>query len=81
VYYRLHGSPRVYYSDYPPEYLDALAEKLARAAAGAEVWCVFDNTAEGAAAANALGVAQRLAAAPPPVTSASRPRAARGRPA
>lgn len=79
VYYRMHGSPRVYYSDYPPEYLDALAGKLAAAAAAAEVWCVFDNTAEGAAAANALGVVDRLATNPPAVTSASRPRVARGR--
>jgi uncharacterized protein YecE (DUF72 family) len=55
VYYRLHGSPRVYYSVYDERYLSALAERLARAAATADdVWCIFDNTAAGAAMGNAL---------------------------
>ncbi len=31
VYYRLHGSPEIYYSDYPDESLRALAETLASA--------------------------------------------------
>lgn len=62
VYYRLHGSPKKYYSDYPAEYLAALAAKLAAAARSAPVWCVFDNTAAGAATANALGLLDRLAA-------------------
>jgi uncharacterized protein YecE (DUF72 family) len=57
VYYRLHGSPRIYYSRYSPEYLGTLAEKLKEAKArGAQVWCIFDNTAEGAAAGDALAV-------------------------
>ncbi|HVE78915.1 MAG TPA: DUF72 domain-containing protein, partial [Gemmatimonadaceae bacterium] len=61
VYFRLHGSPRIYYSAYDEPYLDALAERL-RAAAGnaAAVWCIFDNTALGAATANALGLLARL---------------------
>jgi uncharacterized protein YecE (DUF72 family) len=55
IYVRLHGSPRVYYSSYPPEYLDALARDMAlHTAAGRTVWCVFDNTASGAATVNAL---------------------------
>jgi uncharacterized protein YecE (DUF72 family) len=55
VYYRLHGSPRVYYSGYDETYLRAMAVRLARAAAtGAEVWCIFDNTAMGNATGNAL---------------------------
>jgi uncharacterized protein YecE (DUF72 family) len=55
AYYRLHGSPRVYYSPYPPEYLDGLARQLAScAASGMPTWCVFDNTALGAATADAL---------------------------
>lgn len=54
VYYRLHGSPRRYYSSYHSSRLQALAERLAAHAARAEVWCVFDNTAAGAATANAL---------------------------
>jgi uncharacterized protein YecE (DUF72 family) len=55
VYYRLHGSPRVYYSGYDEAYLRALATRLARAAGGTDaVWCMFDNTALGAATGNAL---------------------------
>ena len=61
VYYRLHGSPRVYDSDYDEGYLDALAGRLRAAARDAEaVWCVFDNTAVGAATANALGLLDRM---------------------
>jgi uncharacterized protein YecE (DUF72 family) len=61
VYFRLHGSPRVYYSDYSAAYLEALVERLAQAAARAvPVWCIFDNTAEFAATANALSVLEQL---------------------
>jgi uncharacterized protein YecE (DUF72 family) len=60
VYYRLHGSPKVYYSAYSDEYLEALAESLANAARSAAVWCIFDNTAEGAATVNALDALQRV---------------------
>jgi uncharacterized protein YecE (DUF72 family) len=55
IYLRLHGSPRVYYSSYEPALVQALARRiLAAEQAGAEVWCVFDNTASGAAATDAL---------------------------
>jgi uncharacterized protein YecE (DUF72 family) len=55
VYLRLHGSPRMYYSAYAPEVLRALATRMRMAdAEGAEVWCIFDNTASGAAAGDAL---------------------------
>jgi uncharacterized protein YecE (DUF72 family) len=55
VYVRLHGSPRMYYSSYGKATLQALALKLRECAdGGAEVWCIFDNTASGAAVANAL---------------------------
>jgi uncharacterized protein YecE (DUF72 family) len=55
LYLRLHGSPRVYYSAYATPLLQALAERLRQAEAeGAEAWCIFDNTASGAAAGNAL---------------------------
>ena len=61
AYFRLHGSPRMYYSAYDDAYLDALARRLRAAAAGADaVWCIFDNTALGAATANALGLLARL---------------------
>jgi uncharacterized protein YecE (DUF72 family) len=59
VYVRLHGSPRTYYSAYDETYLDRLAARLREAAV--ETWCIFDNTASGAAAANALGLLDRLA--------------------
>jgi uncharacterized protein YecE (DUF72 family) len=55
IYARLHGSPRVYYSSYSPEYLAALAADMAvHTAAGRTVWCIFDNTASGAAVPDAL---------------------------
>jgi uncharacterized protein YecE (DUF72 family) len=60
AYYRLHGSPNVYYSAYADEYLEALAKTLADAARSAEVWCIFDNTAAGAATVNALDVVDRV---------------------
>jgi uncharacterized protein YecE (DUF72 family) len=54
VYYRLHGTPRVYHSPYSQDYLADLAGRLCRQAAAASVWCVFDNTAIRAAMLNAL---------------------------
>jgi uncharacterized protein YecE (DUF72 family) len=60
VYYRLHGSPRTYYSPYLDDELAAVAERLLRAAKTAVVWCVFDNTALGHATANALDVLDRV---------------------
>jgi uncharacterized protein YecE (DUF72 family) len=57
VYYRLHGSPRIYYSAYSSEYLAQIAASLVEyASAGKVVWCIFDNTALGAATADALTV-------------------------
>ena len=55
VYYRLHGTPRMYWSRYTPDYIAALAATLGcHARTGARVWCVFDNTAWGGAILNAL---------------------------
>jgi len=65
VYYRWHGSPTIYRSQYSPQYLDVLARTLTgHLAAGTPVWCIFDNTAEGAAIADALGLLTRLGTAP-----------------
>jgi uncharacterized protein YecE (DUF72 family) len=50
IYYRLHGSPRTYYSDYSPEFLRTLAAKLTNP----NTWVIFDNTALGFATQNAL---------------------------
>jgi len=52
-YWRLHGSPRMYFSAYGEPALRKLAGRLLESPAE-EVWCIFDNTALGAAAANAL---------------------------
>jgi uncharacterized protein YecE (DUF72 family) len=68
IYARLHGTPRVYYSSYSDDYLAALAADMeAHTAAGRTVWCIFDNTASGAAVPNALTVlgAQAGQASPP----------------
>lgn len=55
LYVRLHGTPRIYYSAYPPEFVEAVRRTLARhAAAGKTCWCIFDNTAAFEAVPNAL---------------------------
>ncbi|MYN07760.1 DUF72 domain-containing protein [Pseudoduganella aquatica] len=61
TYARLHGSPRIYYSSYEDSFLDQAAASLAgRVGDGRDAWCIFDNTASGAAAANAVALLQRL---------------------
>ena len=50
AYYRLHGSPRTYYSEYP----DTFLRKLAASLTGPKTWVIFDNTGMGFAAHNAL---------------------------
>jgi uncharacterized protein YecE (DUF72 family) len=59
-YHRLHGTPVVYRSPYGPEALAALAPRLPLH--GPPVWAVFDNTATGAAAADALALQKILQA-------------------
>ena len=62
VYRRLHGSPRVYYSAYDEQRLEALAQAIAgEQSAGTPSWCIFDNTASGAALANAIQLQSLLA--------------------
>jgi uncharacterized protein YecE (DUF72 family) len=56
AYLRLHGSPRMYYSAYSSA---RLREVAAAASAAAETWCIFDNTAAGAAWPDAISL-QRL---------------------
>jgi uncharacterized protein YecE (DUF72 family) len=65
VYYRWHGSPRMYYSDYPPDALAALARRLSAHPEADEVWCIFDNTTVGYATGNALTMQGRFSPAPP----------------
>jgi len=62
-YYRLHGSPRVYYSAYDARYLRDLAVRL-KADDAETVWCIFDNTASGAATINALSLLALVARSP-----------------
>jgi uncharacterized protein YecE (DUF72 family) len=63
VYFRLHGSPRTYFSSYSDEYLHGLAQTLhQKAAQGGPVWCIFDNTTLGAATPNALRLLQETRA-------------------
>ena len=53
-YWRLHGSPVIYRSSYADR-IDDYAELLTKSdAAGAETWCIFDNTASSAAMKDAL---------------------------
>ena len=60
AYFRLHGSPRKYWSRYDRPYVMSLAEELERRSKAAEVWCTFDNTASGAAIENAWELRQRV---------------------
>jgi len=54
-YWRWHGSPRMYYSDYPDAALANLAAHLVQHPGPAQApWVIFDNTAHGFAIANAL---------------------------
>jgi uncharacterized protein YecE (DUF72 family) len=61
MYVRLHGSPRIYRSAYEADDISALARTLAQASTTADVWCIFDNTAAGAALENAWELQQRIA--------------------
>jgi uncharacterized protein YecE (DUF72 family) len=65
AYYRWHGSPRIYYSDYDEAALAALGKRLdAHRKRGVQVWCILDNTALGAALGNALALTRRDALTP-----------------
>lgn len=55
AYWRWHGSPRVYFSPYEPERLEALARSIRSQGAPAN-WIVFDNTASSAAARDAAAL-------------------------
>jgi uncharacterized protein YecE (DUF72 family) len=56
-YFRLHGSPQIYYSSYDEHRLALTRRALAASGAGvAASWCIFDNTAAHAALGNALAL-------------------------
>jgi uncharacterized protein YecE (DUF72 family) len=66
TYARLHGSPRTYWSRYDAVFLAGLASTLLAAAPRGDVWCIFDNTASGAAFENAWDVRSIVAPAEAP---------------
>ena len=60
AYFRLHGSPRKYWSRYEKNDIATLATTARSIPSAEEVWCVFDNTASGAAIENAWELRERL---------------------
>ena len=54
-YLRLHGSPVTYRSAYDRQFLRSLADRL-----NPGDWCIFDNTASGAALPNAVELSRLL---------------------
>ncbi len=58
-YFRWHGSPRTYWSEYSAAQIAGLAEAV-RAKQAAETWVIFDNTAMGHALANAVALRKLL---------------------
>ena len=71
IYHRLHGSPRMYYSEYSESFLHYTAATIARQQETAEVWCIFDNTASGAALGNAQNLKRLLTPDPIPQSTNS----------
>lgn len=64
AYFRLHGSPRMYWSRYENGFVSLVAAKMRTLGSASEVWCVFDNTASGAAAENACELSALLSHMP-----------------
>ena len=58
-YYRLHGSPRMYYSSYDAGRIESLRAQMDGDEAP-QRWCIFDNTASGAATLNAFELKSAL---------------------
>jgi uncharacterized protein YecE (DUF72 family) len=73
VYYRLHGSPRKYWSVYEQQRVTEWTQALRALPRATEAWCVFDNTAAGGAAGNALQM-RDLYSQPPRSSRRSRAR-------
>jgi len=60
AYFRLHGSPRMYWSRYKAAYIKRLARTVSTETTADDIWCVFDNTATGSAIENAWELRERL---------------------
>jgi Uncharacterized conserved protein len=61
VYYRFHGVPRLYYSQYSPEFLSEVITAIVADPLVKEAFLYFNNTAEASAIRNAQFVQQQLA--------------------
>lgn len=62
-YWRLHGSPRTYYSNYEDAFLDTFATRLLedrQRLPESDVWVIFDNTALRHATLNAFSLSALL---------------------
>lgn len=59
-YYRLHGSPRKYWSAYEDEYLQQIAKRIKAEKRAKDVWVIFDNTASNHAFGNAMTLREML---------------------
>lgn len=71
-YWRWHGSPRMYYSDYDENTLRSLAgEIIEQTPEGTDAWIIFDNTALGFATPNAARLQDLLAELQTPHTAAT----------
>lgn len=67
-YWRLHGVPRTYYSEYDERWLRNFAqrlESLENSQGGTGTWVIFDNTAMGHATANAVTLDEAVSLDPP----------------
>lgn len=58
AYFRMHGTPRVYYSDYGDRVEDHAGRVRTLRAADIETWFIYDNTASGAAMGDAIRLAR-----------------------
>jgi uncharacterized protein YecE (DUF72 family) len=55
AYFRWHGTPRMYYSEYNDESITRFYALATQAAQNSQqIWCIFDNTALGHATSDAL---------------------------
>jgi len=71
VYYRLHGAPRKYWSRYEADAVARLADALRRTPPRVDAWCIFDNTASGAALENAWELARLVGCGSVPLHEAT----------
>lgn len=62
AYYRFHGVPVLYKSEYPEKFLDTVVHSIEENKKVKEAYLYFNNTAKGAAIKNALYLQQKLKA-------------------